>query len=68
VLVFGVAGCLDPPRDRQVGFGADGGVQLVAVEPATFAGGDRGPVSPRRVGVSVVLAGFPVGQFRIPLA
>jgi hypothetical protein len=46
VLVFGVAGRLGPPRDWQVGLGADDGVQLVAVESATLEGGDRGEVRP----------------------
>jgi hypothetical protein len=41
---------------RQPRHGADGGVDLVAVEPAALAGRDGGAVAPGGVGVAVALA------------
>src|SRR3990172_5829334 len=51
-----VVGALDTPRKRQIRPGADGGVDLIAVEPSTFARRDSGAVAPRRVGVGEPLS------------
>jgi cobalamin synthase len=47
---------LDLPRDGKLGSGADGKVQLPAVEAAPLAGRDGGAVPPGGVGIAVALA------------
>jgi hypothetical protein len=47
---------LDSPRERQLGLGANSGVDLVAVEPAALAGGNGAAVPPRGIGVGERLA------------
>src|SRR5437763_3249720 len=49
------AGCLNLPREREAGLGADGGVDAVPVEAAALPCGDGAAVAPRCVRVAVGL-------------
>jgi hypothetical protein len=61
---------LDLPRDREVRAGADGGVDLVAVEAAALARRDGRAVSPACVGIGepLALARPPFDKYRWPFA